>query len=506
MPIRLGGMVSGLDTDAIIKELMSAQSLKKTTIEQNKEKLSWKKEKWEEMNTKLYALYTEKLTGLKLQGTYLTKKVTSSNSEKASATATNATNGSYSLKVDNLASAQYVTGADISDKELKKTSTLSEAGLTANQTITVKTGKDLDTTTSFILEADMTIDDLLTKLSDAGLNASFDENGGRFHISAKDSGSDNIFTLESDMTGEGGLAAIGLENIDEELARTGRVAEDSTTMAVVGAKDAKVVLNGATLISSNNTITANGLTVELTGTTGEGEEINLTVGNDVDAVYDKVKEFVTSYNELLTEMYDKYNAASARDYAMLTDEDKEAMSDEQVELWENKIKDSLLRNDSTLNSLMSVFRSAMQKTTEVDGETYSLASFGIVTGVYTEHGLLHINGNADDSEYADKEDALRTALETDPEKVSKVLSSIMSDFYSELSDKMSATTISSALTFYNDKQIQTQMDDYEDQIHTWETRLEDMEDRYYKQFSIMESSMAKLQSQQSQMAGLFGIS
>ena len=35
MPIRLSGMASGLDTDAIIKELMSAQSLKKTNIEGN---------------------------------------------------------------------------------------------------------------------------------------------------------------------------------------------------------------------------------------------------------------------------------------------------------------------------------------------------------------------------------------------------------------------------------------------------------------------------------------
>ena len=77
MAIRLSGMISGLDTDAIIKELMSAQSLKKTKIEQNKEKLEWKKEKWEEMNTKIYSLYTEKLSELKLQGTFLTKKVSS---------------------------------------------------------------------------------------------------------------------------------------------------------------------------------------------------------------------------------------------------------------------------------------------------------------------------------------------------------------------------------------------------------------------------------------------
>ena len=62
MPIRMSGMISGLDTDAIIKELVSAQSAKKTTLEQNQEKLKWKKEKWEDLNTKIYALYTEKLS------------------------------------------------------------------------------------------------------------------------------------------------------------------------------------------------------------------------------------------------------------------------------------------------------------------------------------------------------------------------------------------------------------------------------------------------------------
>ena len=148
MPIRMSGMISGLDTDAIIKELMSAQSMKKTTLEQNKEKLSWKKEKWEDLNTKIYALYTEKLSSLKMQGSYLAKKATSSNPDKADATATTASSGSYELTVSKLASSQFVTGADISSKGLKKNSTLVEAGMTVGQTITVKLDKPVASTTS----------------------------------------------------------------------------------------------------------------------------------------------------------------------------------------------------------------------------------------------------------------------------------------------------------------------------------------------------------------------
>ena len=57
MPIRMSGMISGMDTEALIKELMSAQSAKKTKLEQKKTKLEWKKEKWAELNTKIYKLY-----------------------------------------------------------------------------------------------------------------------------------------------------------------------------------------------------------------------------------------------------------------------------------------------------------------------------------------------------------------------------------------------------------------------------------------------------------------
>lgn len=506
MPIRLGGMVSGLDTDAIVKELMSAQTLKKTDIEQKKEKLEWKKTAWEEMNTKIYSLYTDKISELKLEGSYLTKKASSSDEGKVKATATSAVNGVYNISVDKLATAEYVTGGDISSKNLKSSSKMTEAGMTAGQRITVKAGDDLGTVTNITITAEMTVEKFVKELRDAGLNATYDSGNGRFYVSAKDTGLKNRFTMVSDASTGYGLDAIGLGNITEDMATTGQTSESTSTMAVLGASDMHAVLNGAVIEGSSNTINANGLSLELTGTTGEDEHINVTVTNDVDAVYDKIKEFYKSYNELMTEMYKKYTAASAREYKMLTDEEKESMTDEQVKLWEDKIKDSLLRRDDTLNNVMNAFRNSMAGSVEVDGETYSLSSFGIVTGVYTEHGLLHINGDSDDGVYGSKEDSLRKALEEDPEKVGKVMSKLMGNLYSSLSSQMSSSTISSALTLYNDIQMKNQITDYEKQITRWEDKLQTLEDRYYKQFSLMESSMASLQQQQSQLAGMLGIS
>ena len=42
MTIRITGMNSGLDTEAIISELASARSIKVQKIEKNQTKLSWK--------------------------------------------------------------------------------------------------------------------------------------------------------------------------------------------------------------------------------------------------------------------------------------------------------------------------------------------------------------------------------------------------------------------------------------------------------------------------------
>jgi flagellar hook-associated protein 2 len=319
------GMASGIDVDAVVKELMSAQKLKKTNLEGKKEKLSWTQDKWKEMNTKLYSFYTDKISKMRLAGSYNSKKVTPSDATKVSATATTAVNGSYSLSIEKLASAEYVTGADVKDKNLSSESKLSDAGMAIGQTITIKTGKNQDKEFSFEVTADSTIKDFTDKLKEAGLNANFDSKNGRFFISAKDTGADNMFTIVSDATETGkGLDALGLTNIDLNVAKNGSVATDSSQVAIVGAQDAKIKLNGAIIESGSNSINVNGLSLELKGTTNE-DGIQLNVTKDTQKVYDFVKDFVKGYNELMTEMYEKYNAPSARNYSMLTSEQKEAM-------------------------------------------------------------------------------------------------------------------------------------------------------------------------------------
>ena len=69
---------------------------------------------------------------------------------------------------------------------------------------------------------------------------------------------------------------------------------------------------------------------------------------------------------------------------------------------------------------------------------------------------------------------------------------------------MGTTRLSSALTFYNDKEMNSQLSEYKKDISDWEEKLADIEDRYYSQFSKMETAMAKLNSQQNTFTNYLG--
>jgi len=142
---------------------------------------------------------------------------------------------------------------------------------------------------------------------------------------------------------------------------------------------------------------------------------------------------------------------------------------------------------------------------DVDGKKYSLSSFGIKTSSdYTEMGKLHIYGDEDDDTYSTETNALMEALEKNPEAVMKTLAQAGQNLYDSLTKKMSKTSLSSALTFYNDKQLDDAQSDYKKRIEELEDKLKDLEDRYYNQFTAMETALAKLQNSSSAITNFFG--
>ena len=502
-PIRMTGLVSNMDTESIIQSLMSAQSTKKTKIENKITKLEWKQETWKDLNKKIYSLYNGKLSKLRFQSSFMTKKAVSSNESVATVTASNsAPSGTHTLKVNSLASAQFLTGdqlsTDVNSKAITTGTLLTDLGMAEGNEITVTAGT---TTKSLVVSGTTTVNDFLSTLKEAGLNASYDTTQKRFFISSKESGTENAFTLTASDSSE--LSKLGLDEVGYTDGAVS-VAEGSI-VSLVPPSDASFVYNGAELTSSTNDITVNGISLSLMAKTGTDETISLAITDDKQAVYDMVKDFVKEYNEVLKEMNEYYYADSARGYDPLTDDEKEAMSEDEIEKWETKIKDSLLRRDTTLSSLLDVMKTNLSQSVSVNGKSYSLSSFGIATSSdYTEKGLLHIAGDPDDTTTSLATDKLMAALTEDPEAVMLTLTELAGNLYDKLNENMSSTELRSALNVYNDKEIQKSIDNYENDLDVMEKRLQDMENRYYKQFSAMETALSKLNSQSNSLASMLG--
>lgn len=98
----------------------------------------------------------------------------------------------------------------------------------------------------------------------------------------------------------------------------------------------------------------------------------------MDGIYDMVKGFLKEYNTLINEMDKLYNADSAKGYEPLTDDEKDAMSDTEVEKYEQKIKDALLRRDSNLSTISSALKEVMSAGIEINGKTMYLSNFGTI--------------------------------------------------------------------------------------------------------------------------------
>lgn len=295
----------------------------------------------------------------------------------------------------------------------------------------------------------------------------------------------------------------------EKLANGSKDIPISVGASRVDAQDAKITLNNADFTSSSNVFNINGLTIKAMAKTADGETLSINTDTDTQGIYDKIKDFLTDYNSIINELTSLYNADSAKGYEPLTDDEKESMSDKEVEKWETKIKDSILRNDSTVGGVMNAMTAAMMKSYTINGKSYSLSSFGIHTQGYlnaakNEQYAYHIDGDEDDTITSGNTDKLMDMINNNPEDLEEFMKQLTSGLYSALDSKMKSTTMSSAYTIYNDKQMTKEYNNYTTEIKEWETKISDLEDRYYKQFSTMETQLAKMQSTTSSLTSMLG--
>ena len=319
---------------------------------------------------------------------------------------------------------------------------------------------------------------------------------------------DNITAYNEAKTYVEDTANITAYNEAKTAVSSSSAASFTSDAARVSGQDSIIELNGATFTSSTGTFSINGLSITAMQVTGNNE-VSVTTATDTQAIYDKIKGFLGKYNELITAMDTAYNATSAGDYEPLTDDEKEDMTDSQIEKWETKIKDSLLRRDSTLGNASSSMKSIMSRSFEINGKTYSLNTFGINTLGYfsadtNERGCLHIDGDADDSNTSGNADKLMAAINEDPEAVTSFFQQLSNTLYDDLTKRMASSSVSSIYTIYNDKQMSSEYSDYKDKIDKWQDKLDYYEEYYYKKFSAMETALSKLQSSTSSLSNLLG--
>ena len=457
MAMRLTGLSSGLDTESIVKELTAAYSTKKDDMWKEQKKIEYKQEAWTDLNADIYGFYKDTLFDAKLKSKYLTSELSSSNDNVA--TVSGKSSGIQQLTVKQIATQTHITGGKFANEPIGY-----------QGSITVKMyGKEhqVDFT------ADMNGTQVAKKLSEVGLEANFDKVNGRLFLASKQSGLVGDFEISGDADV---LAAIGL----------------GATATKQKGQDAIVELNGAEFTFSNNNFTINNINI-----TAKSEG-SISIGQKTDnSVYDMTKKFIESYNEIIKKIDSKYNA----DYCNLdplTDDERYRISDKQADDWDKKIKESSLRKDETLGSLSTLFKNTMNSFVTINGQKKSLYSIGIKTGNYlttkqSERGVFEID-----------EDALKKAVEEDPGQVTEIITGLASKLYDKLTTKMKSSSMKSAYTVYNDKQLKEKYNDYTKKLDKWTEKMTAMEDKYYKQFAKMESMMAAMQAQQNQLMGLFG--
>ena len=265
---------------------------------------------------------------------------------------------------------------------------------------------------------DTALETVLTSINgnaDAGVKVSYSKTTNQFQFTAKESGASSRIDM-----GDGLANALfgGTEEVDKD---TGE--KKKTGVSYTAGLDAifSMKVNGQPLddISrSSNTFDVDGMSVSLKGTftATEADAVSFTSSSDADKIIDTIKSMVEDYNAMVTEIKNAYSTmpqqkSNGNYYEPLTEEDKADMSESSIKAYEEKAKQGLLFADRDLSALYSQLTSAISMSGK-DGA--DLKAIGITSNY--SNGLTTLSLN---------EEKLRSALETDPDKVRDVFSKSM---------------------------------------------------------------------------------
>jgi len=490
--LRLSGMASGLDTESMIQSLMKVENLKLYKLERQKTKLQWQKDAKLEINNKLRAFREKYMsvlspsTNMYTESAYKMYKV--SMETETSAVSINA--GTKAIADDYVINeiTSIAKGANTSStvkvsggKGLNLSAELRELALTTplnfdeNDEISFSINDEV-----FTFKSTDSLQTLINKInnSKAGVTISYSSLSDQFTIKTKETGANRTLKIENisgNAFGESG-SAFGI-----------------VTGTYQNGENAKLKINGFDVERESNSFTIDGITYNLKGLSKT--EIKFNVSQDIDSVVNKVKSFIEEYNKIIEDLNAKIKEKKYYDYYPLVDEEIDEMTEKEVELWNEKAKSGILRNDKNITSFLAELRSMIYE--KVDGVGKSLADIGIKTGIYSDRGKLTLD-----------EDTFRKALANNPDEVTQIFTktSTATDNKQKYKESGIMSKISISIGNYigavDLSKIDEDIGDLDDKIDEMELYLYEVENKYWAKFSQMETALSKMYSQQNWLSQL----
>lgn len=518
--MRISGIASGFDTDAMVKNMMAVERMKVDRFEKSKQTALWRQESYNTMNKAFanFILNTQKDMGLKKTGSTGTmtnasyknvdyvKKATSSNEAAATVTSSSkAVNGSFTFEVKELATNANFTSSKINSTKTFGNSldiTLSDGG----EPITVENADG----------SDITMKDIVRAINDSkqGVTALYntDDNG------------EGVMVLQTNTIGK--EAKIELSGPVELLDAIGW--KTGVTEAI--GKNAIITMNGVDLEYKTNNINLNGVNIELKSKTTE--PITINVSTNTESMIEKIEKLVQDYNDLIDLASLSVNEKAYPGYQPLTAEERKAMSESDVKLWDEKAKSGLLNRDETIQRTLQSIRNDLYKTVEgLDTEFNHITKIGITTEKYSRGsagGKLEINKEKLQQAIEANPDAVMDLLFKDsndkPTDPQKTTNGIFTNIYDNLITGMKAIVDKSGpgqdsdllrgvksnllIDFVTKKSSISDLDkavqDMNKQIDNLNIMLARKEDSYYAKFTAMEKAMHQMNGQSGWLAQQFG--
>lgn len=322
----------------------------------------------------------------------------------------------------------------------------------------------------------------------------------------------NSFTLESKEFGGAGKVEVG----DTSLGRSLGLVDDNGTVGASEGQNAIFEINGQEVYLNDNTYTLDGNTFTFNDNMTIGETYTVNIAKDSTTVKDALKKFVESYNKLIDDVYGYIGKSPAKDddgntYEPLTNAEKDEMSEDEITKWEEKAKQGVLYNDSTVSTVMSQMRSALYTSVTLDdGSKFGIYNLGIKTSrEWSEHGKLQIDENAFDKAFENNEDAIiKLFTDSDTGMMKKLNSVIDGAVKSSGAANTRGTLVRKAgkadSSVTTDSTIYKEMVKMQDRLKELQDRYDTKEEYWWKVFTNMETAMADLNSQTSYISSYLG--